>query len=176
MSSAAVLCNGPSRLAFKGKLGYDYVMGCNIPWTTVDGTVIMDGNIMHAWFAKPNLIQCKEDQVFVTKQAWRTAGELKFQDYIENRYAVNIIDTEYKVPEMYSSGHVAASIVLNMYVDVIDIYGCDSYFTNTVESFTSTYVNDVNKDSEQQRIDAWRKHWNALQNKYSEVEFNFIRL
>jgi hypothetical protein len=173
---AAVLCNGPSRVAYKGRLGYDYVIGCNIPWTDVDGTVILDSNVIHAWSENPSLIKCSEDQIFITKKAWMTADELKFRDFITNRFSIQLIDKDFNIPEMYSAGHVAASIALNLYVDQIDIYGCDSYYEQTVESFTSSYINDVNKDSEQQRIDNWRKHWIKIQDKYSEVIFNFVKV
>lgn len=47
---AALLCNGPSRVAFKSRLGYNYVIGCNIPWTEVDSTVIFDVEVLnHMW-------------------------------------------------------------------------------------------------------------------------------
>jgi hypothetical protein len=38
----AVLCNGPSRSAYNPEKEYAYRIGCNIPWTKVDCTVILD--------------------------------------------------------------------------------------------------------------------------------------
>ena len=76
---AAVVCNGPSSVAFRDSLGYDYTIGCNIPWTRVDSTVILDGNVIHCWAKTPSLIECP---AFFTARAWRTADEVKFRDYI----------------------------------------------------------------------------------------------
>ena len=36
----AVVANGPSRTRFNSSDGYNYTIGCNIPWTKVDSTVI----------------------------------------------------------------------------------------------------------------------------------------
>jgi len=57
----------------------------------------------------------------------------------------------------------------------LDIFGVDSMFKDTVESFTNTLVYDHNPDSELQRIVNWRLNWDKLQNDYPEVTFNFIK-
>ena len=43
---AAVVRNGPSRFAFQENLKYNYTIGCNIPWTNVNATVILDSNVI----------------------------------------------------------------------------------------------------------------------------------
>ena len=113
--------------------------------------------------------------MFVTKQAWRTTDEVKFRNFITNRYYIEIIDSEYKLPEIYSTGHAAAKIACNMNYNELDIYGCDSYFTDTVKSYTNDFVVDINIDSEQQRINTWRLHWDTLQKDYPHITFNFIK-
>ena len=167
---AAVVCNGPSRFAFPGKLAYNYTIGCNIPWTNVDSTVILDGNVIHRWVKDPTLISCP---AFFTTRSWRIAGEIKFRDYIvDNNLFIDLM-TDY--PEFYSAGHVAALIMCENDFTELDIFGVDSMFKDTVESFTNTLIDDHNPDSEQQRIVNWRLNWDKIQNDYPEVTFNFIK-
>jgi len=167
---AAVICNGPSRFAFQESLEYNYVIGCNIPWIKVDATVILDGNIIHKWAQDLKLISCP---VFFTTRAWRITDEVKIREYIENNNL--FIDLMPDYPEHFSSGHIAALIMCENDFTELDIFGVDSMFKDTVESFTNTLVYDHNPDSEQQRIVAWRKYWDKLQNDYPDVTFNFIR-
>jgi hypothetical protein len=79
------------------------------------------------------------------------------------------------VKEFFSAGHVAAQIMCENDFTELDIYGVDSMFKDTVESFTNTLIDDCNPDSERQRIVNWRLNWDKLQNDYPEVTFNFIR-
>ena len=78
-------------------------------------------------------------------------------------------------PEFFSAGHVAAQIMCENDFTELDIFGVDSMFKDTVESFTNTLVYDHNPDSELQRIVNWRLNWDKLQNDYPEVTFNFIK-
>jgi len=167
---AAVVCNGPSRFAFQENLGYNYIIGCNIHWTKVNATVILDGNVIHRWAGDPNLISCP---AFFTTKAWRTTDEVKFREYILNNNL--FIDMMPDAPEFFSAGHVAAQIMCENDFTELDIFGVDSMFKDTVESFTNTLVYDHNPDSELQRIVNWRLNWDKLQNDYPEVTFNFIK-
>ena len=167
---AAVVCNGPSRFAFQENLKYNYTIGCNIPWTNVNATVILDSNVIERWSRSPELISCP---AFFTTRAWRSADEVKFRNYIlDNKLFIELIPDH---PEFYSAGHVAALIVCNKGYTDLDIFGVDSMFEDTVESFTNTLINDHNPDSEKQRINNWRFIWNKLQNDFPNVSFNFIR-
>jgi hypothetical protein len=167
---AAVVCNGPSRFAFNKNLKYNYTIGCNIPWTKVDSTVILDGNVIHRWAGDSNLISCP---AFFTTRAWRTADEIRFRNYIiDNNLFIDLMPD---YPEFYSAGHVAALVMCENDYTELDIFGVDSMFEDTVESFTNTLVYDFNPDSEQQRIVNWRLNWDKLQNDYPEVTFNFIK-
>jgi hypothetical protein len=51
----AVLCNGPSRFDYQPSTEYDYVIGCNVPWTDVDATVIVDEVVVERWSKQPDL-------------------------------------------------------------------------------------------------------------------------
>ena len=165
----AVVCNGPSRFAFKESLEYNYIIGCNIPWTKVDSTVILDGNVMHRWERDPKLISCP---AFFTTRSWRIADEIRFRNYIlDNNLFVDLMPD---YPEFYSAGHVAALIMCENDYTELDLYGVDSMFTETVESFTNTLINDHNPDSERQRVVNWRLNWLKIQDEYSNVKFNFI--
>lgn len=166
----AVVANGPSRIAFTSSEGYIYTIGCNIPWTKVDSTVILDGNVIHRWSSDLNLISCP---AFFTSRSWRTTDEVRIRDYIiNNNLFIELIPD---FPEFYSAGHVAAQIMCENDFTELDIYGVDSMFKDTVESFTNTLVYDHNPDSEKQRIVNWRKNWDKLQKDYPDVIFNFIR-
>ena len=166
----AVVANGPSRNRFNNTDGYSYTIGCNIPWTKVDATVILDGNVVERWSRDLSLISCP---AFFTARAWRSTDEYKIREYILNNNL--FIDLMPDVREFFSAGHVAAQIMCENDFTELDIYGVDSIFKDTVESFTNTLINDYNPDSEVQRIVNWRLNWDKLQNDYPEVTFNFIR-
>jgi hypothetical protein len=166
---AAIIGNGPSRLAFTSSNQYSYTIGCNIPWTTVDSTVILDSNVIERWARDLKLISCP---AFFTARSWRTTDEIKIRDYIINNNLFIELISDY--PEFYSAGHIAAQIMCKKEFTELDLYGIDSMFTNTVKSFTNTLVHDKNPDSEHQRIVNWRKNWDKLQNDYPDVIFNFI--
>jgi hypothetical protein len=166
---AAIIGNGPSRLAFTSSNMYNYTIGCNIPWTKVDSTVILDSNVIERWARDLKLISCP---VFFTTRSWRTTDEIKIRDYIINNNLFIELIPDY--PEFYSAGHIAAQIMCKKEFSELDLYGVDSMFSNTVKSFTNTLVPDHNPDSEHQRIVNWRKNWDKLQNDYPDVIFNFI--
>jgi len=165
----AVVANGPSRNRFDTSDGYSYSIGCNIPWTKVDATVILDGNVIERWSRDLNLISCP---VFFTARAWRSTDEYKIREYILNNNL--FIDLMPDAKEFFSAGHVAAQIMCENDFTELDIYGVDSMFKYTVESFTNTLVDDQNPDSEMQRIVNWRKNWDKLQSDYPDVSFNFV--
>ena len=47
---AALLCNGPSRSLFTSTNGYNYLIGCNVPWRQVDATVVLDVGVVQKWW------------------------------------------------------------------------------------------------------------------------------
>lgn len=155
----AVLCNGPSRVAFKEDLGYNYLIGCNIPWRQVDATVVMDVNVLDK-FAEPIKFYC-------SRNAWRSLHKReRFIDYL-----IELFDP---LPEYDSTGHAAARIAIKLGATQIDIYGCDSWFTNNTESHTHQFVDSRSTDMNK-NVSVWRSRWYELFAKHPEIRFNFIR-
>lgn len=171
---AALLCNGPSRVAFKDRTRYTYVMGCNIPWTDVDATTMIDVSVAR-YYA---ISETREYKLFLNNICWnvlkgfRKSG-VKLTSYIiaENKLGRLVEDAK----EFYSSGHMAALELIRMGATEIDIYGCDSYFEDVIDSFTWQYVpsNASDKHKAKQLIE-WRKNWASIKGQFS-IEMNFIK-
>jgi hypothetical protein len=154
----AVLCNGDSRSVFTSTDKYNYLIGCNIPWRQVDATVILDVNVLDKW---------NEPCPFYSSvSAWR---ELHKRERFEQHF-LGFVDT---FAEYDSSGHAATRKVIELGYKEIDIYGCDSWFTNDTESYTHQWVDgraiDMNK-----QISVWRARWYELMAKHPDVKINFI--
>jgi hypothetical protein len=155
----AVLCNGPSRIDYQPSSEYNYVIGCNIPWTEVDATVILDVNVLEQWKTP-----CK---FYSSVDAWR---ELRYRDRFTN-YFLGFVNT---IPDYDSAGHAACRKVLEMNPSVINIYGCDSWFINNTDSYTHQYVDSRSVDMTK-NVSVWRSRWYDLMDSHKNVEFNFIR-
>jgi hypothetical protein len=154
----AVLCNGPSRSLFVDSSEYDYRFGCNIPWTKVDSTVIIDVGVLDKWNTPCNF--------YASTSAWREFRKReRFKDYL-----IELFDP---LPEYDTSGHAAARRALIMGAKQIDIYGCDSWFSPNTESYTHKWVDGRAIDMSKQ-ISVWRARWYELMAKYPDVIFNFI--
>ena len=154
----AVLCNGPSRIDYRPSTEYNYVIGCNIPWTAVDSTVILDANVLEKWQFPTKF--------YASVTAWR-----ELQD--RNKFAehfLGFIDTS---PDYDTSGHAACRKVLEMNPTVINIYGCDSWFSNNTESYTHQYVDSRAVDMTK-NVSVWRSRWYSLMDSHKNVKFNFI--
>ena len=161
---AAVLCNGPSRTLYTADGGYDYIIGCNIPWTQVDSTVVLDIGVVQQWYKK----KIPQVPTWFSEHAWR---ETKFTDrqYFE-KYLLGLVRP---LPEYDSSGHVALSQVLKLGYKTIDIYGCDSWFTTNTDSYTHQY-SDSRPNDMSKHIDGWRKRWCDVMSNHPDVTVNFI--
>ena len=155
----AVLCNGPSRIDYQPSSEYNYVMGCNIPWTAVNATVILDVNVLEQWKTPSNF--------YCSVAAWR---ELRDRTRF-TKYFLGFIDT---LPDYDSAGHAACRKVLEMNPDAINIYGCDSWFVNNTDSYTHQYVDSRSVDMTK-NVSVWRSRWYDLMDSHKNVEFNFIR-
>ena len=155
----AVLCNGPSRVDYNPSIQYNYVMGCNIPWTAVNATVILDVNVLEQWKTP--------SEFYSSVAAWRELHDRK--RFIE--YFLGLINT---MADYDSAGHAACRIVLEMNPTVIDIYGCDSWFVNNTDSYTHQFV-DSRSDDMTKNVSVWRSRWYELMDSHKNVEFNFIR-
>lgn len=167
----AVLGNGPSRVAYQHASQYDFVIGCNIPWTKVDATVVLDRNIIDVWAGDPTTITVP---VYFSKSAWDEVVQRNLVDLCKP-YFVELLTTD---PTHHSSGHNAAEILIRKGVGVIDIYGCDSWFGGSVDSYTRQFVDfgGPNYVSRQHYLGiGWRGRWQQMIADNPSVKFNFIR-
>jgi len=163
----AVLCNGPSRVVYKGRGDYDFVMGCNIPWEKdVDATVVIDINVVHRWWKEQGLISVP---TYFSRHAWRECITKQRQFF--KQYFKELVDVQ---PEYDSSGHNAVKVVLKLGAKQVDIYGCDSMFKLTTVSYTNNFIHKEEFKNVQKQIDGWKANWNKIISKHPDVRFNFI--
>lgn len=155
---AAVLCNGNSRILFTSDDRYSYLIGCNIPWRQVNASVVLDVNVLERW-ENP----CP---FYVSVTAWR---ELHKRQRFE-QYFLGFVDT---FPEHDSSGHAATRKLIELGYNEIDIYGCDSWFTENTDSYTHQWIDSRSIDSSKQ-VSIWRKRWNEIIDNNPDVNINFI--
>ena len=165
----AILGNGPSRKSYNSNYSnYNFVLGCNIPWTKVDATVILDKEIIRYLSTHPELIKFK---IYFGVDAWRYTDGIKKRQLFIN-YFEGLVTPKYP---FYSSGHMAIDIVLKLGYSEIDIYGCDSWFLNTLDSNTHQYANTAQTKGAIKCIEAWRARWNKMIVNNPGVKFNFIQ-
>jgi hypothetical protein len=156
----ALLCNGPSRELYQSDESYKYIIGCNIPWTRVNSTVVMDVGVLEKFDSTCFII--------VSRKAWLECP-MKFR----NKLIGQIIGMFDPYPEYDSAGHAACRKLLELGSTEINIYGCDSWFTNNTESYTHQYVDGRSVDMSK-NVSVWRARWYELMAKNSQVKFNFI--
>lgn len=162
----AVLGNGPSRSAYVSRDGYDLVIGCNIPWTEVDSTVVIDTQVVLKWSKNPDLIRCPVNFIRAT---WMYTDGVKFRKHILDNNQFLSLEPTYKD---YSSGHYAAARALGLGYKYLDLYGIDSWFDNVLESYTRKFIEG---DPPVTKIQIWRQHWKDLAAKYPDATLNFIK-
>lgn len=167
----AVLCNGPSRIAYQPSDEYQFVLGCNIPWTECDATVIVDDVVIIEWNKNHSLINT---DVYFSKEAWRKACELD-QVFFSQYFAGEITHGKH----YDSSGHTAVRTMIDLGYTEIDIYGCDAYFKRNVESYTSNFIiRDTSPNAELRKVQravGWKVQWDVLIGNNPNVKLNFIR-
>jgi hypothetical protein len=157
----ALLGNGNSRILYEPNPNkYDYVIGCNIPWTTVDATVIMDVNVLEKF---DTLWKC-----YISRKAW-----IECPNKIKDKIVGCVIGLFETVPDYDSAGHAACRKLLELGSTEIDIYGCDSWFTNNTDSYTHQWIDSRSIDMSK-NVSVWRARWYDLIAKHSNVKFNFI--
>ena len=164
----AILCNGPSRVDYQPSLEYDYVIGCNVPWTKVDATVVLDEHVVYRWANEPELIQCK---AYFSRKAWMETDAIKKRNFFLP-FLIEVIDV---LPEYDSSGHHAARCAIRRGATHLDIYGCDSWFEQNIVSYTHKYFKNLNPDDSKKHVIGWRKRWKEIMDGSPNVQFNFIR-
>ena len=166
----AVLCNGPSRSAYDPNTEYAYRIGCNIPWTKVDCTVILDPQMVKVIIKDITLIDCK---VYFSQAAWDYVEEVGAKSLFNNIY-LGIIQ---KTKKGMSSGNLACLKMVELGYTDIDVYGADAMTTNDIRSnnVSKSYTrNFLDSDSMNMSPD-WRTNFNKMIKDHPEVTFNFIR-
>lgn len=157
---------------YPGRDGYDFVMGCNIPWAEVDGLTLIDVSV--ARYYATHIPNCK---FFLPNFCWNVLKEykhsgIKTTKYIidSNRFGRIIEDPK----DLYSSGHMAALELIRLGATEIDIYGCDSYFNYTIESSTWEHVPSLaNKNRQAEQIKSWKHNWDLIKSQ-NKVIIDFI--
>jgi len=164
---AAILGNGPSRVSYTNPWQYDYVLGCNIPWTKVDATIVVDIEVIMHLSKHPEKIT----KMYASANAWRYTDEIN-KRHLFDGCLLKIIEKNHLGE---SSAHIAAKVLIGLGYTEIDIYGCDTKFgTSTTESYTHQYVNTSNDDQETAAA-KWRKRWVVMQGAHPEIKFKFIK-
>lgn len=159
----AILCNGPTRILYKGRAGYDLVVGCNIPWTDVDFTVILDKKTIQAWVKHPEVAIVPS---YFSKIAWTEVeklgktSEFKIQEMITDK-------------KFLSSGHSALKICVEKHAKQVDIYGADSYYKTSSDSFTRLYIKEGTPS--RRILERWKKEWDLIIATNPKTKINFIR-
>ena len=171
---AALLCNGPSKIAYDPATPYDYRIGCNVPWSEVDSTVIVDYSIIFEWNKKRDLIKVP---AYISQRAFSevahcrsTPNEIPHRDFFKNQ----LIEIVHPLPEHDSSGHVACLVLMKKGFTEIDIYGCDSWFEQTTVSSTWDIIITARNPNDMKKVKGWRDRWHTLMKKYPEIKVNFI--
>ena len=167
---AALLCNGPSRVSYQADPAYQFVLGCNVPWTDVNATVILDAEVIEKWNKSRSLINVP---VYTSESAHKKAMMLD-KIFFKDKFIKNV----YCAPNYHSSGHVAAEVLIELGYTEIDIYGCDSWFSMVGDSYTRTVVPHTSPNMDLRmpdRIKGWRIRWNSLIDSNPNVKLNFIK-
>ena len=162
--NCAVLGNGPCRVAFSDEMVYDWKIGCNIPWTTCDATVVIDSGVVDVWAKNPSLITCP---TYFSKHAWMRVAERKCREQFASQFA-EIIPLSHPYQ---SSGHCAAQVAIAKGYDRIDVFGADAMFSTELASYTHDFLN-AHFDIKQ--VEGWRDRWKAIHDAHPEVDLRFI--
>lgn len=165
---AAILGNGPSRISYlQSKTNYDIVVGCNIPWTDVDYTIILDEEVVERWKSEPELIKVP---AYFSKHAWDYIDKpLKAKEFFEP-FRLGIVTPR---PEYDTSGHVACvQLILSGYNE-IDVYGADVMFSDTLKSRSHDFFKNHPDPNSSAHMRGWRKRWQTIMEGYPDAIINF---
>lgn len=167
---AAILGNGPSRESyFHSDIEYDSIVGCNVPWTEVDYTIILDEEVVEAWSKDLNLIKCP---AYFSRHAWEYIDRpLKARDKFADRF----LGLVYPAPEYDTSGHVACSLLIKNGYDEIHVYGADSMWKDTLESRSHELFKNHPDQNSRAHINGWRNRWNHILDNNPQVKVEFIQ-
>lgn len=167
----AVLCNGPSRVSYVPSDEYQFVLGCNVPWTEVDATVVLDIALISIWDEQRGLIKCP---VYFSKASWEHVQQLD-ADFYSKFFVGDVVSEKH----YHSSGHTAVEIMIQKGFTEIDVYGCDAYFDKTkTDSFTRDFIKIESPNQALRAVDkmiGWKVRWTTLLQRHPNVKIKFIR-
>jgi hypothetical protein len=168
--TCAVLCNGPSRSAYNPEKEYTFRIGCNIPWTKVDCTVILDQQLVNVLINNPDLI---DFNIYFSEDAWQHVRTIKAENLFKDRFVGTIV----KAKKGLSSGNLACLKAVELGYTDIDIYGADSFTTNDIRSNTvrRSYTRKFLDSDSINMSGSWKTNFNKMIESYPEVTFNFIK-
>lgn len=160
-----VLGNGPSKVAYNR--GGHMVIGCNIPGDefSVDATVVCDEEIVWVLKSKPELINVP---LIVSTRAFEKLKELRLED----KYDIQHV---FSTREWFNSAHYAAEFLAACGCTEIEVWGCDSVFSDNINSTTDAYV-PKQPDTSEKLLRNWRRIWNELFDAYPTIKFKIIRI
>lgn len=163
---AAVLGNGPSRCLYTTPDQYEYVIGCNVPWTNVTANIICDETVVQYWHKNYSNYKHK---TFLAERAWREVQRLNFADEMRS-LLLDVVDMH----EGYdSSAHVAVKKLIDLGYTEIDVYGCDSRFSDDYKSRTNNYIRSK-VNSPRELAKTWNKNWDEIIQSNPSVTITFI--
>jgi hypothetical protein len=173
----AILGNGPSKEDWfkeKDEHPFGYVMGCNFPWTDVDGTTMIDGKAADGWIKY--VIDNKEVKpcpLWLSPNANQRFVHTGHRTFLEKWKK-----GEMEVRKRESSAHVAAKVAIELLgATQVRIYGVDTFFTMENESSTWKYVHGgLDGAKKIQQITDWRKNWYRLKEEHPNVQMTMVRL
>lgn len=166
---AAVLGNGKSRFLYTNPNEYDYVIGCNIPWTTVNDTVIIDEKVVEYLYNNKQKYKYSHKTIF-SRKAWIKIVEMQAEYYF-SPYIASIIEMEEGID---SSAHIALKYVLSLNeFSTIHLYGCDSRWSGDMSSRTHQYVNNKPPD-QSATLSLWNSRWDTILKQNMTVDIVFI--
>ena len=165
---AAVIGNGPSRILYDESKEYLYRIGCNIPWTRVDATVLLDVDLLTLMQKDKSLLKYP---AYFSAKAWMFADSCHLRAHF---YSNNLFLGLIGYDNNDSSGNVACKKLIEEGYTEIDLYGCDSYFTETHGYNTESYTRNFVPAGSVNNSYRWKLSWDAMIKKHPDIKFNFI--
>lgn len=165
---AAILGNGPSREAYYNhNTKYDIVVGCNVPWTDVDFTIVLDEEVIQRWRDEPDLITVP---TYFSEHAWRETDTYKKRPFFE-QYFKGLVKP---LPEYDTSGHVACSLLIKQGYNEIHVFGADVMFADTLESRSHEFFVNHPDVNSKHHMKGWRNRWQSILDNNPDCSIIFL--
>lgn len=139
-------------------------VGCNIPYATVEYTVLFDTEIV-------DVLPCQvEYKLLVHKRVFSYLKNSRPHLLAKVDKVFEYSTSGYKL----SSGHHAANCMIKKGYTELNLYGMDAWFEpkNWENSYTDKYI--AKKPGPLEMGRAWRDGWQLMMKQNPSVKFNFI--